>query len=302
MAKKKKVSGRDSPKYSTSSDEDSSDDEVDYSSLFKGLDRANVEKINELIDALNEKNRLLEKQEDNLYEEHDKFVSVQKSLALEIKRNEMLSSELSACHETVFSLKSVNDDLNSKLEEANKSSSCVEHVSICNRCKEFDVDDCDEHLMSITKLNDEVASLNAQLKTCKLNFDQLKFARDAYTVGRHPSIKDGLGFRKETKNLTSRKAPVLNKEKGKAPMASSSQKCHAYIYDRKFSRNAHYIGVMMRLIHMLCLLLALLLCMVEVSLGEIMLCIKCLGEYVMNLLLFTMLAILLLQFFVRMKK
>jgi hypothetical protein len=62
----------------------------------------------------------------------------------------------------------------------------------------------------------------------------------SYTIGRHPSIKDGLGFRKETKNLTSQKAPVLNKEKGKAPMASSSQKCHAYIYDRKFSRNTHY--------------------------------------------------------------
>jgi hypothetical protein len=46
MAKEKKVSVRDSPKYSTSSDEDSSDDEVDYSSLFKGLDRAKVEKIN----------------------------------------------------------------------------------------------------------------------------------------------------------------------------------------------------------------------------------------------------------------
>jgi hypothetical protein len=53
MAKEKKVSVRDSPKYSTSSDEDSSDDEVDYTSLFKGLDRAKVEKINELIDALN---------------------------------------------------------------------------------------------------------------------------------------------------------------------------------------------------------------------------------------------------------
>jgi hypothetical protein len=58
MAKEKKVSGRDFPKYSTSSDEDSSDDEVDYSSLFKGLDRAKVEKINELIDVLNEKDRL----------------------------------------------------------------------------------------------------------------------------------------------------------------------------------------------------------------------------------------------------
>jgi hypothetical protein len=44
MAKDKKVSTRDTPKYTTSSDEDSSDDEVDYSSLFKGLDRAKVEK------------------------------------------------------------------------------------------------------------------------------------------------------------------------------------------------------------------------------------------------------------------
>jgi hypothetical protein len=85
MAKEKKVSVRETPKYFTSSDDDSSDDEVDYSSLFKGLDRAKVEKINELIDALNEKDRLLERQEDILYEEHDKFVSVQKSLVLELK-------------------------------------------------------------------------------------------------------------------------------------------------------------------------------------------------------------------------
>jgi hypothetical protein len=54
MAKEKKVNARETPKYSTS--------------LFKGLDRAKVEKINELIDALNEKDRLLERQEDILYE------------------------------------------------------------------------------------------------------------------------------------------------------------------------------------------------------------------------------------------
>jgi hypothetical protein len=162
MAKEKKVSVRETPKYTTSSDDDSSDDEVDYTDLIKGLDRAKVDKINELIDALNEKDRLLEKQEDILYEEHDKFISVQKSLALEVKRNEMLSSELSSCHETVSSLKSVNDDLNAKLDVANKTRSCVEHVVICNRCKDFDVDACVEHLTSITKLNGEVASLNAE--------------------------------------------------------------------------------------------------------------------------------------------
>ena len=237
IAKEKKVCIQDSPKYSSSSDEESSDDEVDYTDLFKGLDRAKVDKINELIDALNEKDRLLEKQEDILYEEHDKFVSDQKSLALEIKRNEMLSSKLSACHESISSLKNLNEELNAKLEEVNKTSSCVEHVSICNRCKDLDVDAYNEHLASITKLNTEVASLNAQLKTCKVEFDKLKFARDAYTVGRHPSIKDGLGFRKETKNITSQRTLVLNKEKGKAPMASSSQKNHAYIYDRKLAYN-----------------------------------------------------------------
>jgi hypothetical protein len=240
MAKEKKVSVRDTPKYTTSSDDDSSDDEVDYSSLFKGLDRAKVEKINELIDALNGKDRLLEKQEDILYEEHDKFVSVQKSLALEIKRNEMLSSELSVSHESVSSLKSLNDELNAKLEDINKSSSCIEHVVICNKCKDFDVNSCNEHIASITKLNDEVASLNAQLKTCKIDFDKLKFARDAYTIGRHSSIKDGLGFRKEAKNLTSQMAPIPNKEKGKAPMVSNPQRNHAFIYDRKIANRAHH--------------------------------------------------------------
>jgi hypothetical protein len=85
-----------------------------------------------------------------------------------------------------------------------------------------------------------VASLNAQLKTCKDDFDKLKFARDAYTVGRHPSIKDGLGFRRETKNLKSHMTSVLNKEKGKAPMASSPQRNHAFIYDRKIASHPHY--------------------------------------------------------------
>jgi hypothetical protein len=240
MAKEKKGSTRNTITYASSSDDESSDDEVDYTSLFKGLDRTKIDKINELIDALNDKNRLLEKQEDLLYEEHDKFVSVQKSLALEVKRNEMLSCELSTCHESISSLKSINDDLNAKLEVANKSSSCIEHVVICNRCKDFNVDACVEHVTTIAKLNGEVASLNAQHKTSKNDFDKLKFARDAYTIGRHPSIKDGLGFRREAKNLTSHKAPISAKEKGKAPMANSGQKNHAFIYsDRKFSRNAY---------------------------------------------------------------
>ena len=240
MAREKKVCTRNSTYASSSEDESSDDDEIDYSCLFKGLDRTKVDKINELIDALNDRNILLEKQEDLLYEEHDKFVEAQKSHALEVKRNEMLSCELSSCHETISSLRSINDDLNAKLEIASKSTSCVEIVETCNRCKDFDIDACSEHLVSISKLNDELASLNAQLKTSKNDFDKLKFARDAYTIGRHPSIKDGLGFKREAKNLTSHKAPISAKEKGKAPMASSAQKNHAFMYhDRRHSRNGY---------------------------------------------------------------
>jgi hypothetical protein len=240
MAKEKKVCTRDSNTYDSSSDDESSDEEIDYSSLFKGLDRNKIDKINELIDALNEKDRLLEKQEDLLYEEHDKFVEAQRSHALEVKRNEMLSCELSSCHETISKLRSINDDLNAKLEIASKSISCVENVVTCTRCKDINIDAYSEHLACISKLNEEVASLNAQLETSKSDFDKLKFARDAYTIGRHPSIKDGLGYKREAKDLTSHKAPISAKEKGKAPMASSAKKNHAFMYhDRRHTRNAN---------------------------------------------------------------
>jgi hypothetical protein len=79
MAKENKVHTQDTPKYTSSSNEEF-DDDVDYNDLFKGLDRSKVHKINELIDALNEKDRLLEKQEDIIYEEHDKLVNVENIL------------------------------------------------------------------------------------------------------------------------------------------------------------------------------------------------------------------------------
>jgi hypothetical protein len=61
--------------------------------------------------------------------------------------------------------------------------------------------------------------------------------------------KDGLGFQKGTKNLTSQKASNLIKETGKAPMASSShslhnKKNHAYLYAhvKNASNVAHHDG------------------------------------------------------------
>jgi hypothetical protein len=165
-AKEKKVHICDTPKCTSSSDEDS-DDGLDYSDLFKGLDRCKVDKINELINALNEKDRLLEKQDDLLYEEHDKVLEVEKFLTLEIKRNEMLAFDLSSCHASISILKSINIDLNARIEKLNVSSSSLEHVSICTRCKDHDIGACVDHASTIAKLKNQIAQLNVPLKTCK---------------------------------------------------------------------------------------------------------------------------------------
>jgi hypothetical protein len=106
---------------------------------------------------------LLEKQEDVIYEEHDKLINAKTYLALQVKRNERLSSELSYCNDSIFSLKGLNADLRAKLEKVNVASSFVEHVVICNRCKDFDIDACNEHASTILMLNNDVANLSAQL-------------------------------------------------------------------------------------------------------------------------------------------
>jgi hypothetical protein len=253
------------------------------------LDRSKVDKINELVDALNEKDRLLEKQEDIMYDEHDRFINVQKSLALEIKKNEILSSELSTCHDSISSLRILNDDLNTKLENFNVASSSVEHVEICNRCKDFNIDACNEHVSTILNLNNDVASLNAQLKTCKDNYEKLKFARDAYTIGRYPSIKDGLGFQKETKNLTSQRIPISTKRKGRLSWLLALKRTMPIFMIRELLVLLIMIGViimlfllyvmMLHLILMPCLHLALHMLLVGIELGAIMLLLMHLGEH-----------------------
>jgi hypothetical protein len=72
MAKddKKKVHSRANPKYTTSSDEgSSSDNEDDLFSLFANLSMEQKKKLNELIETINEKDDLLECQEDLLIKE-----------------------------------------------------------------------------------------------------------------------------------------------------------------------------------------------------------------------------------------
>jgi hypothetical protein len=57
-----------------------------------------------------------------------------------------------------------NVRLNANIEELNAckpSTSTVEHVPICTRCRDINVDAIDDHLAMIKKQNDHIAQLNA---------------------------------------------------------------------------------------------------------------------------------------------
>jgi hypothetical protein len=87
--KKKKVHSRDTPKYTTFDDEgSSSDNEDDLTSLFANLTMYQKKKINELIESINEKDDLLECQEDLLVKENKKFVKLKNAYALEVEKCE----------------------------------------------------------------------------------------------------------------------------------------------------------------------------------------------------------------------
>jgi hypothetical protein len=89
--KKKKVHSRATPKYTTSSDEgSSSDDENDLLVIFANLNMEHKKKSNELIETINEKDDLLESQEDFLVKENKKFVKLKNAYAQEVEKCENL--------------------------------------------------------------------------------------------------------------------------------------------------------------------------------------------------------------------
>jgi hypothetical protein len=227
--KKKKVHSRDTPKYTISDDEDnSSDDNDDLTSLFANLTKDQKKKINELIESINEKDDLLECQEDLLVKKNKKFVELKNAYALEIEKCENLSKELNICNDSFSCLRDENASLNAKINEFNvckPSTSTVEHVTICTRCRDINIEVIDDHLVMIKEQNDHIAKLNAKIIEHELENEKFKFARSMLYNGRHPGIKDGIGFQQGSQSNTKLNAPkkLSNFVKGKTPMVQDRE-------------------------------------------------------------------------------
>jgi hypothetical protein len=101
------------------------------------------------------------------------------------------------CNDSISSLRIENDNLNAEIEELSickASTSTVEDITICTRCKDINIKAINDHLAMIKQQNDHIATLNAKIAEHELENEKFKFARSMLYNGRCPSIKDGIGF------------------------------------------------------------------------------------------------------------
>jgi hypothetical protein len=104
---------------------------------------------------------------------------------------------LNVCNDSISCLRYENAKLKSKIEELNTckpSTSTVEHVSICTRCRDVNVEAMDDHLAMIKQQNDHIAKLSAKIAEHELENKKFKFAHNMLYNGRRPGINDGISF------------------------------------------------------------------------------------------------------------
>jgi hypothetical protein len=149
------------------------------------------------------------------------------ALRLKIKKLIAKAKELDVCNVTISNLRSENDILHAKIVELKSckpSTSTVEHVSICTRCRDINIDAIHDHMALIKQQNDHIAKLDAKIAEHDLKNQKFKFARSMLYSGRRPSIKDGIGFQKgDNVKLNAPPKRLSNFVKGKAPMPQDNE-------------------------------------------------------------------------------
>ena len=160
-----------------------------------------------------------------------------------------------------------------ELNTCKPSTSSIEHVTICTRCRDINVDAMNDHLAIIKEQNDHIAKLNAKIIEHELENENFKFARSMLYNGRQPGIKDGIGFQpgsqsniklnvhiNKISNFVKGKAPIVQDREGyilypenypehkirrihaKKPHSASH---HTYIYSNEASSSRHTTHIKM---------------------------------------------------------
>jgi hypothetical protein len=166
-----------------------------------------------------------------------------------------LTKELNTCNDLISCLRTENVSLVAKIKELNACkipTSTIEHVTICTRCRDINVDAVNDHFAMIKEQNDHIAKFNAKLADHELENENFKFAHNMLYNGRHPSIKDGVGFQPGSQSnikLNAHKNNIPNFVKGKAPMVQDREgyilypeNYHEHKIRRIHTKKSHYVS------------------------------------------------------------
>jgi hypothetical protein len=190
---------------------------TENASLIAKVEKSNV--CNNSIVSLRNENASLIAKIDKLNEsisslrtENDKLISKAK--------------DLNVCNDAISSLRNENVILHAKIDELNAckpSTSIVDHVSICTRCRDINVDAINDHLALIKQQNDHIAQLTARINEHEIENEKFKFARSMLYNGRRPGIKNGIGFQQGTNVKLDVPKKLSNFVKDKVPMVQDNE-------------------------------------------------------------------------------
>jgi hypothetical protein len=136
------------------------------------------------------------------------------------------AKDLNVCSESISYLRYENAMLKSKIDELNvckPSTSTVDHVTICTRCRDVNVDAIHDHLALIKQQNDHIAQLTAKINEHEIENKKFKFARSMLYSGRRSGIKDDIGFQQGRNVKLNAPKRLSNFVKGKAPMVQDNE-------------------------------------------------------------------------------
>jgi hypothetical protein len=148
--------------------------------------------------------------------------------SLRIENGSLISKvrDLNVCNDSISYLRDENNILHAKIEELNvckPSTSTIQHVYICTRCRDVIVDAINDHLTMIKQQNDHIAKLTAKINEHELENGKFKFARSMLYSGRHPDIKDDIDFQQGSNVKLKAPKKLSNFVKGKAPMVQDNE-------------------------------------------------------------------------------
>jgi hypothetical protein len=170
---------------------------------------------------------VLENENAKLIAKIDKLNESLASLKFENDKLIAKAKELEVCNVSISNLRDENAILHAKIVELNDckpSTSTVDHISICTRCRDVNIDAIHDHLALIKQQNDHIATLTAKINEHDLENEKFKFARSMLYSGRRPGIKDGIGFQQgDNVKLNAPPKRLSNFVKGKAPMPQDNE-------------------------------------------------------------------------------